>query len=419
MQILVSTEQRYFQIPDGTYWSPGGHSYGFWRRYVEVFDEVLVYARVLPVSNVPAEMVRADGPNVKFVHVPYYVGPIEFLRVASRICLSAKHAIKANAAIIMRVPSILGTALEYQITKNGRPFGVEVVGDPGQVFASADARNPFLRILGIWGGRVQQRQCWNAAGASYVTQHVLQSLYPCNGFSASISDVEISDLWIVDRPKGFSSFSTSVEHNSGDHPDSLRTSPRPSRPVRLILVGSLERLYKGPDLAIKALALLAKEKHNIELVVIGGGKYLSALKKTADTEGVEDLVIFRGILPTPEDVRRELDQADLFILPSRTEGLPRAMIEAMARGLPCLGTDVGGIPELLPPEDLVPREDFRALAGKINEVLCSHSRMQVMAERNLSRAREFHMDSLRIKRNQFYGRIRAITDEWLRERRGC
>ena len=67
-------------------------------------------------------------------------------------------------------------------------------------------------------------------------------------------------------------------------------------------------------------------------------------------KALRDRVRFRGQLTTPVDVRAELDRADLFVLPSRQEGLPRAMIEAMARALPCIGSSVGGIPELLQPK---------------------------------------------------------------------
>ena len=64
-------------------------------------------------------------------------------------------------------------------------------------------------------------------------------------------------------------------------------------------------------------------------------------------------------------MRRLLDEADLFCTPSRTEGLPRALIEAMARGLPAMGTDVGGIRELLDRPFRAPPSDPAALAALI------------------------------------------------------
>src|SRR5690606_42058407 len=82
--------------------------------------------------------------------------------------------------------------------------------------------------------------------------------------------------------------------------------------------------------------------------IVGGGDQ-SYLRKIARKYGVADPVDFLGRI-TRKEVFQWLDKIDLYIQPSKTEGLPRALIEAMSRGLPCLGTRVGGIPELLTDE---------------------------------------------------------------------
>jgi glycosyltransferase involved in cell wall biosynthesis len=136
------------------------------------------------------------------------------------------------------------------------------------------------------------------------------------------------------------------------------------------------------------------------------------LESRAAALGLGDVAQFRGHLTTPEAVRAELDQAHLFVLPSRQEGLPRAMIEAMARALPCLGSSVGGVPELLPAEDLVPPDDALALANKICEVLADPDRMARMSARNLEKSREYG-EALDQRRHAFYGHLKAETDAWL------
>ncbi len=83
----------------------------------------------------------------------------------------------------------------------------------------------------------------------------------------------------------------------------------------------------------------------------------------------------------------ELDSADLFVSPSRQEGVPRAMIEAMARGLPCIGSSVGGTPETLPQEFLVPPNDRPRLAAEIMRVAANPNLMEAMSAQNLSRAK--------------------------------
>jgi glycosyltransferase involved in cell wall biosynthesis len=113
-------------------------------------------------------------------------------------------------------------------------------------------------------------------------------------------------------------------------------------------------------------------------------------------------------------VREELDRSSLFVLPSRTEGLPRAMLEAMARGLACVGSTVGGIPELLAAEDLVPAGDSAALARRIVEVSRDPRRMERMAARNRQKALEYREEVLGPRRTAFYRHIADTTREWMR-----
>jgi glycosyltransferase involved in cell wall biosynthesis len=121
---------------------------------------------------------------------------------------------------------------------------------------------------------------------------------------------------------------------------------------------------------------------------------------------VDDRVAFRGQLTAGEAVRAELDRADLFVLPSRQEGLPRAMIEAMARALPCIGSTVGGIPELLPAEDMVPSNDVNALAQKIAEVISDPDRLRRMSARNLDKAKEYDDSAVRDRRRAFFRHVK-------------
>jgi len=86
------------------------------------------------------------------------------------------------------------------------------------------------------------------------------------------------------------------------------------------------------------------------------------------------------------------------------------MIEAMARGLPCLGSQVGGIPELLPPENLVPPGDAGALARKIAEVVADSGRLARMSARNLDDATGYREEALTGRRRSFYRHVRELTE---------
>ena len=94
------------------------------------------------------------------------------------------------------------------------------------------------------------------------------------------------------------------------------------------------------------------------------------------------------------------------------------MIEAMARGLPCIGSRVGGIPELLDRTDLVGADDVGGLAGKISEVLSDPQRLRSMSVRNWRRAGDYLEDALRPKRDRFYRYLRTRTEQWLQATAG-
>jgi glycosyltransferase involved in cell wall biosynthesis len=251
---------------------------------------------------------------------------------------------------------------------------------------------PFFRW---WFSRRLRRECAGAAAAAYVTEAALQRRYPASpgAFSTHFSDVELPDA-------------------------ALAPSPRPADPgaraLTLISVGSLAQLYKAPDVLIDAVGACAGAGLDLRLDLVGDGKFRPALEARVAARGLGGRVRFLGQLPAGEKVREQLDRADLFVLPSRTEGLPRAMVEAMARGLPCIGSAVGGIPELLPAEDLVPPGDAAALARKIREVVSEPGRMARMSDRNLERARHYREGALRDRRLAFYRHVRETTERWQR-----
>jgi glycosyltransferase involved in cell wall biosynthesis len=94
------------------------------------------------------------------------------------------------------------------------------------------------------------------------------------------------------------------------------------------------------------------------------------------------------------------------------------MIEAMARALPCIGTTVGGVAELLPEEDLVKPNNASELSFRIEEILSDPQRRAAMSARNLARAQEYRSHILRERRIAFYEILRARTEEWLKTVRG-
>jgi glycosyltransferase involved in cell wall biosynthesis len=155
--------------------------------------------------------------------------------------------------------------------------------------------------------------------------------------------------------------------------------------------------------------LAVTRRKDLHLTVIGDGRARPEFEALAASCGIAEQTVFAGQLAAGQSMRDALDRADLFVAPSRTEGLPRAMIEAMARGLPSIGSTAGGIPELLEPEDMVPPGDADALARKILDVVDDPERLQRMSACNLHRARDYLSETLAARRGEFYQTLKRVS----------
>ena len=156
-------------------------------------------------------------------------------------------------------------------------------------------------------------------------------------------------------------------------------------PADRFLVGSLGRLtyQKGYDLLLDALAHM--QEISVQVLIAGSGELLPQLQSQAERLGIQDCVHFAGYR---RDVTQILQAIDVYAQPSRFEGMPLAILEAMAASCPIVASAVDGNCELI--EDgvtgwLVPAEDSRALAHALHTSLSnsqeSHRRGQAACKR--------------------------------------
>ena len=118
--------------------------------------------------------------------------------------------------------------------------------------------------------------------------------------------------------------------------------------VRTVLTSARLSREKGMDILIKAWAHVVEHEKFLKLVILGDGPLASELRNLSKDLNLTDSVDFRGMV---QDVSSYLNEADLFVLPSKTEGVSNALLEAMNQGIPCIATDVGGNPEALGKRD--------------------------------------------------------------------
>lgn len=394
MKCVVAIEGR-FSMKGGM---PASHHLTyerFWSRYLHVFDSVIILARLFAQEE--ADTAPATGPGVSFVPLPSYLGPVQYIRNRMKIARTINQLFAdRDIAVIARMPGIIGTMLTQAAVRQHRPYGVEVVADPYDAFAPGAITNPLRGVFRWMFTRQLQQVSAGACATAYVTQQTLQQRYPPSptAFTTHYSSIVLPETACVAQPR----------HHT----------PQPI--YTLVTIGSMAQTYKGFDVLLEAVARCRTQGLNLQLRVVGDGKYQEQYARLADTLGIASSVHFCGRIPAGDAVRTHLDAADLFVLPSRTEGLPRAMIEAMARGVPCIGSTAGGIPELLNAEDMVPPGDATALADTICAVLADPARMAAMSARNLAHARQYTEAELQGRRNAFYRAVRTETERWLQSR---
>jgi glycosyltransferase involved in cell wall biosynthesis len=395
MRVIVALNHSFEHTPDGAVWTLGQFPYSFWTRFLGVFHQVRVVARMRPVPTVPLQGQRADGDGVTFAALPYYVGPWQYLLHSRQVRSAIRSVLTGREAAVLRVHSLVASSVEAILRQAGCPYGIEVVTDPYDVFAPGSVRHLLRPLIRWWATRQTRRQCASAAAVAYVTADALQRRYPpsSSAFSTHYSSVELPDDAFV---------------------SAARAAVRSDGPLRLVTVAGLNFMTKGADVLIDAVGACVRQGLEVRLVWVGSGRSQAGLEARAAALGLQEQVHFHGQLPSGQAVREQLDKADLFVLPSRADALPRAIIEAMARGLPCIGSTVGGVPELLPVEDLVPPGDVRALADKLIEVLGDPQRLVRMSRRNLAKAREYREQALKPRRDEFYRYLLKRTEEWQR-----
>ena len=126
-----------------------------------------------------------------------------------------------------------------------------------------------------------------------------------------------------------------------DAPNDRSAQDAGEAPLRIGIVGRLTAV-KGHDVALAAMAALPRG--GVQLEIAGDGPDRQQLQTLAETLGVSAAVHFRGFV---SDMRAFYRTLDVLIMPSRHEGVPYALLEAMGQGLPVLASRVGGIPEVV------------------------------------------------------------------------
>jgi len=379
-------DERFTRDASGTYHGTGAIPYAALARYLGHFDGLVVVGR-LDAPNAWTRTV-VSGPGLEFACIPREsLGPA---RGAAVIARHAREVLARVDAAVIRLPSMIGPIACREARRAGIPYLVEVVAD------AFDA----LWHHGSWKGRLgalplalwNRRAIRQAPFSIYVTREALQRRYPPGGLTIAVSDV------IADRasPEALQARVTRLSARA------------PRDPAVLGLVGSYDVNYKGHDTALEAVGMLRREGRAVTLRCIGAGDP-ARWRARAAALGLADAVELGRALPHGAAVFGWMDALDLFVIPSLVEGLPRALVEAMSRGVAAVGSRRGGIPELLPPGALHRAGDARGLAAAVAHLLDHPAELASQAIRSWTVAGEYERDALERRRAEFVRSFRAAV----------
>jgi glycosyltransferase involved in cell wall biosynthesis len=288
-------------------------------------------------------------------------------------------------AVLATLPGVVGSSAIIVALTTRKPFAVQIVGDPREATAKGVNPHPLRPVARVLSGRLQALACRRAVVARYVTNAHLQSLYPPGPQTHALaySTAQVTDVSV---------------------PRHLRSD---GGPFRIISVASLQQSYKGIHHLIAATDMLLNEGLDVELVIVGDGDLRSRYEELGRSV-LGPRSHFVGALPGGQAVRDALAEADVFALASQSEGLPRAVIEAMSMGLPCVATNAGGTRELLPDTCVVPIGDVRALANALALILTSSEEYGRLSNIGIERVRQYSPAKQEQRRIQFLALLEGL-----------
>ncbi|MEF2093908.1 glycosyltransferase [Bacillus sp. CFBP9009] len=385
---LVFAHDHIFYKFNNQYYSTGGLSKEMLERYTSVFEEVIVISRQRQINKYNDKLTLASTDRVKFVEVPNFktISNISKVFEAHRII---NNEIRSCDSLIARLPSSIGSLAISKAKKYKKPYLVEVVACPWDAFWNHSIKG---KIVAPYMYLKTKKIVRDTNYSVYVTNEFLQRRYPTKGKSVSCSNVALNE------------FENTILDNRLKKIDEIKTDSK----IVIGTTAAIDVRYKGQQYIIEALGKLKKQGiTNFEYQLVGGGnqKYLDKIAKRFD---VEDQVKFLGSLPNYR-VFEWLETIDIYSQPSRQEGLPRALIEAMSKGLPAFGARTAGIPELI--EEKYIFSNKRSNINEICEILLSINKedLAYQAKRNFEEAMKYDKEKIEKRRSEFFKQFTMKT----------
>jgi glycosyltransferase involved in cell wall biosynthesis len=397
MKLLFVHESKLKEDKSGNLYTGGSYSKESWDRYLAISSNFSTILRkeknIYETEYAKQKFQFFDKDRINFIRIPDLSTSImSSLNVKKREIKNRviKEAVLNHDCVIARLPSSSGLAAIKLARKHNKPYLIELVGCPWDAFWNHSWKGKLVAPF-MW--HATKKTVKNAPYVLYVTNKFLQNRYPTNGHSTNCSNValtEFDDIVLEKRLKRIQSMHSTNE-------------------VVIGTVAAVNVRYKGQQYVIEALGKLKREGITyFEYQLVGSGDQ-TFLKKVAEKHDVVDKVKFLGSMPHTK-VFEWLETIDIYAQPSRQEGLPRALIEAMSKAVPAFGAKTAGIPELLEPEFIF--TNTRKNIDEICKMLKSFNKqsMLIQAKRNYEESKKYDRSIIEKRRGDFFLKFAESKD---------
>lgn len=396
MKILLFLEYKFYISQDNNLYAEKVIDKQYLDRYLNVFDEITICARVSKtlIKHMPEPLV---DNRISIIPLPdksatgIMMNCKEIAKKISKQCSNYQGKTKVDGLIIRGPSSISYLAYEvYKLTK--LPYVVEMVINPKNFFYDRHGLKGW--IIGFIGTHIivnhTKKLCYDANGVCYVTKHILQDSYPSRSIKQGFSDNNYFDAYALDVMLDENGFSNNIfYHNKNES-------------FIICHTGWMVGENKGHRLVLQVLKHLIDDGLNCKIKFIGDGPMKNSFMTYAKELGLSDNVVFLGQVNGYTKLQKELATSHLFLFPSRIEGLPRAIVEAMANSLPVVSFDNDGIPELINSRYLAHVGDIEKLYT-LTKMFYENEELRVMvANENFYKAHDYKTEIFDKTRRDFF-----------------
>jgi len=331
----------------------GFDTYGPFARYLNGlarhFEQVTVFAPTTAEDTYFSGH-RLSADNLTVVPLPFFMTHAQAYRHALSLWRAFRRHARGLDAVIARGTAPLAYLL-YLLTPKAAPFVYHFASDPFEIIRTS----PKYRGPKGWFAR-----------AAYGVEFAIQKRILRRNFAfASGQAVRERIRQITPNVQGVVT-SALVEEDYFARDDTCRDGP-----IRLLYVGYL-RPEKRVDDLLRAAGILCDRGVEVRVDIAGEGEIRGGLEKLAEELGLSGRVWFHGYVRMGPPLNALFNSADIFVLPSISEGSPKVVLEAMAHSLPVAATAVGNVPEMLAEGTrgvLVPPLAPEKLADGINRLI--------------------------------------------------